>query len=191
MKCPGCGYEQVEGRMDCEACGLVFEKWRQNYPDLAALSEVPAQTSESSAPSIESTDLYLVQHLQKFRLGILGWISAFFFIVAIITGLISAFFGYKYSDIIFSLISVPAAGLCVFFLALKITLNPSINKKAKPLYINILCGISVTLIGASIFFYFKLVNAGVNFLGLYFATIPAFVLGLFLLVFIYYLKKDN
>jgi hypothetical protein len=32
MKCPKCGFEQPDGRPDCQACGIIFTKWHGGGP---------------------------------------------------------------------------------------------------------------------------------------------------------------
>ncbi len=51
MKCPNCGFEQPESAEACEACGLIFAKWRERHP--APAPEAAAQP-ESAAPQESS-----------------------------------------------------------------------------------------------------------------------------------------
>jgi serine protease Do len=49
MKCPKCGYEQI-GLQECEACGLVFEKYRRSQ-EMRDKGQIPAHPAPSSRKS--------------------------------------------------------------------------------------------------------------------------------------------
>ncbi len=72
MQCPLCHYEQAEGRVDCEACGLVFAKWKnkQAQKSTASTASEPIKSKDESPSRVEkgftSVDgLRLYQRLGK------------------------------------------------------------------------------------------------------------------------------
>ncbi len=49
MKCPSCGFEQPDTRVDCEYCGLVFAKWRAKQEAVQkALEPKPPEVQEKA-----------------------------------------------------------------------------------------------------------------------------------------------
>lgn len=51
MKCPTCGFEQPDSRIDCEYCGLVFAKWKAKRE--AAQKAVEAKSPETTPKVVE------------------------------------------------------------------------------------------------------------------------------------------
>lgn len=54
MKCPSCHFEQPDNRLDCEACGLIFAKWKERHssPPPAAESTTPSSTETPEESSL-------------------------------------------------------------------------------------------------------------------------------------------
>ena len=55
MKCPSCNFEQLDSRLDCERCGLIFAKWRERHPPPAAETPKSPQ-AETGVPLGISTE---------------------------------------------------------------------------------------------------------------------------------------
>jgi hypothetical protein len=75
MECPLCHFEQPEGRIDCECCGLVFSKWKKKNapapPEPTQSDPAPGPiTPKSSAESkpTPAQELRLYQRLGKLYL---------------------------------------------------------------------------------------------------------------------------
>jgi hypothetical protein len=72
MQCPLCHFEQAEGRIDCESCGLVFAKWKNKQASKSAPPPAPepvgdvdgVPTGDERKPS-SMTDIRLYQRLGK------------------------------------------------------------------------------------------------------------------------------
>jgi|GEM_PF-3324261 len=59
MKCPSCGFQNSETRIDCEYCGLVFAKWKakQEAAQKAAEAKTSAPPEPASPTFIEDQEL--------------------------------------------------------------------------------------------------------------------------------------
>ena len=58
MKCPKCGFEQIEESPNgCAKCGILFEKWQERQGADAALAEQHFATAEQSREQFSSTPL--------------------------------------------------------------------------------------------------------------------------------------
>jgi hypothetical protein len=55
MKCPTCGFEQADERLDCEACGLIFAKWRERHA-VPQPMEAPPRPSPLKIPDFLKDD---------------------------------------------------------------------------------------------------------------------------------------
>jgi hypothetical protein len=54
MKCPKCGFQQPDSRIDCEFCGLVFAKWKAKQESAQKAAETkPPETPAPSEPSAQ------------------------------------------------------------------------------------------------------------------------------------------
>jgi hypothetical protein len=179
MKCPGCGFEQADGRIDCEMCGLVFEKWRQRHPAPSALAEISAQNLEPSLASIKPSTISQNRLIQKYHPGVFGWIFLSLLLIVIVAYLFSFFLEYWKRIIYGYFIFIPAVVLCIFLfkaLHFAITIN-------KPPYLEIINWISASLFGVGLLFYFAFFLNEWGYVGMLVTTLPAFGMGLILMAF--------
>ncbi|HVZ79268.1 MAG TPA: carboxypeptidase-like regulatory domain-containing protein [bacterium] len=58
MQCPSCRFEQADGNETCEACGLIFAKWRERNapppPETPGPGPAPSGPEPAAAPPLEN-----------------------------------------------------------------------------------------------------------------------------------------
>jgi len=54
MKCPTCGFQNPESRLDCEYCGLVFAKWKAKQEAAQKAAEAKTEPPPATAAPVSS-----------------------------------------------------------------------------------------------------------------------------------------
>jgi hypothetical protein len=70
MKCPKCGFQQPDSRIDCEYCGLVFAKWKAKQESAQKAAE--AKPLETPMPSAKSDKEHINQPIPDKEEGPVG-----------------------------------------------------------------------------------------------------------------------